>query len=164
MADYCDLVLNVSLREDTPKDVIEFLQKCFDEECGYSFATSFSDEDERQWCWILQSRGLCFSGGDARILIEDEYRKGEFVITLRIRPLNYLSEVKKFLNYISPWIREDLSDTSRDCHYFLCGYLKDCENKFPVLIHYDMIDKQFIFFELNSISKKTLQDDGLWSE
>lgn len=110
MGMYTALHLAVELRADTPPDVISVLR----------FMTGQSDQlvvtlpdhplfGATRWQFMLRMDSACFAA-TTHSIVEEPYTDGSHYLTVLSNFKNYGEEIDKFVDWISPYIADHISD------------------------------------------------------
>ena len=105
MGMYTHLVLNVNLRKDTPKEVIDTIKYMVSDS---NVEPPKQDHDlfsTDRWAFCLNADSAYFMGSTSSSFVK-EYDWDDWELTVNSNCKNYCQEYQKFLDYIQPYIDE----------------------------------------------------------
>lgn len=131
MGMYTEFVCAMELKKETPREVINILDKMSNGEDEYDVVPNHPFFECDRWRWLFTMDSYYFPGITNTTFEYDSNSKTHY-LTIRSNLKNYDGEIYKFLNWIKPYIREY-------GHGFL-GYSRYEECDEPDLIYYDEIE------------------------
>ena len=131
---YTELVLNVSIKDETSDDVLSALKWMLDSKAPTEFLLIdhelFSLSRAQ---YMLRSSSYYFIPQPSSSLIEDCYGGKTHYLSIRCDLKNYESEIETFLSWISTYL---------ECGF--AGYMRYEENDDPTLIYIDNGDVKYL--------------------
>jgi hypothetical protein len=127
MGMYTELHFNSELKKDTPKEVIELLKFMVGE--GKESGNLPDDPlfKSERWKFMLQCDSYYFDADTHSTLRLDDI-SGSYYLCIRCNLKNYDSEIKKFIEWIKPYLNKTKGE-------FL-GFYRYEEDETPTLIYF----------------------------
>jgi hypothetical protein len=103
MGMYTEIIFGAALRKDTPKHIIEIIQKMVNREGLYGLKPDHPFF-ESKCSWLLAANGSYYFPG----IVEPQFKFNDIAeqwyLHLRTNIKNYNNEIEKFLDWIKPYI------------------------------------------------------------
>lgn len=131
MGMYTEFVCAMELKKETPREVINILDKMSNGEGEYDAIPNHPFFECGRWRWLFTMDSYYFSGRTNTTFEYDSIAKTHY-LTIRSNLKNYDGEIYKFLNWIKPYVRA--------CGHDFLGYSRYEECEEPNLIYYDEIE------------------------
>ncbi|WP_343349187.1 hypothetical protein [Terrisporobacter petrolearius] len=146
MGMYTEFVFGVSLKKETPKDVINVLKYMTEEgsteDIKIESLPKHSFFETERWAVLFISDSYYFDGITNTILKLDPVIK-RYCLTVRSNLKNYDNEIDKFIDWIKPYVEGSW--------YEFLGYKRNEENEGPTLIYLNCTTLEVVLIQGQSI-------------
>ena len=119
MGMYTEVFVNVDLKKDTPKEVIETIRAM----CNKDHTSPSLDGKPDRWAYMFNDGSYYLPRTECGLLTKDDLT-GSYSLLAKGGIKNYGSEIEQFFDFIKPWVEDDFM-----------GYTRYEEDREPTLFY-----------------------------
>jgi hypothetical protein len=106
MGMFTEFILNVELKKDVPKDILDILKYMIDNSLPKPQLSNHALFETDRWRFMLQSDSHYFDS-DAHSTLRYDENSNSYYLNIKCNLKNYNEEIEKFINWIQDYVFTD---------------------------------------------------------